>query len=109
MDYAKMSQDDILNWCIENNQLDWLEAKTNETIEAEYYTKRIAVWDEEKQKNVYYADKTSPKVKKSIPITFLQIKNDFCEKFFPELLPEKKEKKLTLKDKIAAAKAAQAK
>lgn len=106
MDYKKMSQDDIINWCAEHDQLEWLSAKLNEKVKAVYYSKRIRVWNEEKKKYVFEADKNSPKVEKEIDISFIQVKNAFCEKFMPELLPEKKEKVPSMRDKVAAALAA---
>ena len=109
MNYKKMNQEDILNWCIENNELEWLDAKLAEKTTAEYHTQRVKVWSEEKQKEVWVADKTSPKVTKEIPISFIEVKNAFCEKFMPELLPAKKEEAPSLRDKVKAALAAKKK
>jgi len=103
MTYKTMKDTDIINWCAANNQLEWLESKMAEKITAEYYTKKVKVFDEVKGKYVTKADKTSPKVKKSIPITFIQIKRDFCSQFMPELLPTAKIKEPSMRDKLKAA------
>ena len=76
MDYKTMTIDNIIDWCKDNGKVAWLKAKAAET----------------------YTDKNG-KVSK---ITYFQIKKDFCETFMPEILPEKKEVKASMFDKIAA-------
>ena len=101
MNFKKMDINDIIAWCKENNQVAWLQAKAKEKVTVERYSKRIKVWDEEKGKYVYKADKNSPKTTVKQPITFVQIKYDFCKKFMPDILPEAKEKAPTMFDLIA--------
>lgn len=91
--------DDIIDWCTEHGETEWLKAKAAEKIEVKQYPRK-KIWSEEKQKDVYVADKDKePKIKKR-RITFVQIKFDFYNKFLPHMMP-KKEKKKSMFDKIA--------
>ena len=102
LDYKTLDEAAIIKWCQDNNQLEWLAAKLNETVVGEFYSKKVMVWDDEKGKYIYLADKTSTIVKKEIPITFIQVKRDFAEKFMPDILPKGKGKKETMRDRVAA-------
>lgn len=101
MDYKTMTIEDIINWCKENNEVAWLKAKAKETVTAERYTRRVKTINA-KGKEVWVADKTSPKEKFKMPISYVQIKVAFCEKFMPEIMPNKKDKEPTMYDRIAA-------
>lgn len=93
LDYKNMTIDDIINWCVENNQTEWLKRKANEKKACKVYP-RIKV----NGKSV--ANKTAePKIEKR-PISFIQLKIDFVDKFMPEIAPEKKIKAPTFYDKI---------
>lgn len=93
LDYKNMTIDDIIDWCVENNQTEWLKRKANEKKTCKVYP-RIKV----NGKSV--ADKTAePKIEKR-PISFIQLKIDFVDKFMPEIAPEKKTKAPTFYDKI---------
>jgi len=94
-----MTIEDIISWCKANNQVAWLKAKAKETVIAERYTKRIKTIND-KGKEVWVADKTSPKEKFKVPITYVQIKVAFCEKFMPEIMPKKAERKPNMYDII---------
>lgn len=76
MNYKTMKIDDIINWCKENNQVDWLKATAAKTFTKE---------DGKERK-----------------ITFIEIKNAFCAEFMPELLPKKKNNKPTMYELIAS-------
>ena len=72
MDYKSMKFDDIVKWCVENKEVEWLKKEVNKT----YTTKK----GEEKD------------------MPFIQLKRNFCEKFMADLLPVKKEKKPSMRD-----------
>lgn len=80
MDYKKLTFNDIVEWCKANNQVEWLK-KEVETI----------VVDEDKDGKEFERD-----------ITFIEIKRDFAEKFMPEIAPQRKPKKPSMKDIVAA-------
>lgn len=105
MNYQKMTIDDIIGWCEENNQVEWLQRIAAKTTKVKRHTGRIKVYDEAKQKYIYKADKTSPVVVKEQPISFMEIKTAFVDKFMPEIKPEKKEKYPTMFDRIKKLKA----
>lgn len=100
LDFKSMNLQDIINWCKENNQVEWLKAKAQETVVVERYTGRVATTNA-KGKTVFVADKNSQKVKERKPITFIQIKTDFVNKFMPEIAPKKKAKEKNMYDIIA--------
>jgi hypothetical protein len=90
--YKDMKVEDIINWCVANNQVPWLQAKALETRPYKVYPK---VKVDGKMK----ADKTQEPVIEQRPISFIQLKLDFVNEFFPELAPVK-EKKQTMYDLI---------
>lgn len=94
MEYKDMKINDIINWCVANNQVAWLKAEAAKKVPCKVYPKV-----EKDGKKV--VDKTAePKIEQR-PITFIQIKNNFVRQFMPELLP-KKEKQATMYDLINA-------
>ena len=96
MDYKKMDINDIINWCKENGEVEWLKATAAKKVEYKVYPK---VKD---ANGKMVSDKTAkPKIEKR-PISFIQIKIAFCEKFMPEIMPKKKEKKQTMYDLISS-------
>ena len=77
MDYMKMNLDDVIAWCEENNQVNWLKAEARKT-------------------------KTG-KDGKEKKISFIELKRNFALKFMPEIVPvAKTEKKPSMYDRIAA-------
>ena len=80
--------------------IEMLKAKAKETVEVERYSGRVQSTNS-KGKTVWIADKNSPKVKVKQPISFIQIKMDFVNKFMPEIAPKAKNKKPTMYDLIA--------
>ena len=106
-----LDMDAIIFWCKNNNQLPWLEAKTNETVVREYYGylkapdpkdgKLRCVKDEYGKRII---DRSKPPRRKVEPIGFMEIKRDFIATFMPELLTEKKtDPKISMKDKLIMA------
>jgi hypothetical protein len=93
LDYKNMTIDDIIDWCVANGETEWLKRKANEK-------KACKVYPRKKVDGKSVADKTAePKVEKR-PISFIQLKIDFVDKFMPEIAPEKKSKEPTFYDKI---------
>lgn len=95
MDFKKMDINDIINWCVANNQVAWLKAKMSEKHPCKVYPKV-----EKDGKKV--VDKTATPKEEMRPITFIQVKTDFVNKFMPEIAPKKKEKKPTMYELVAA-------
>ena len=77
MDFNKINIDFIIDWCKENNQVEWLKKEAAKT----------------------YYNKNGKKCKAS----FIQIKYAFCRQFMADIIPvAKKEDKPTMYDRIAA-------
>lgn len=95
MNYQDMSIDDIIKWCQDNNQVAWLKAKAQEKVPYKVYPK--VKGEDGKMK----ADKTKPYKTEMRPISFIQIKIAFVEKFMPEIAPKKQEKE-SMYDRIMA-------
>lgn len=95
MDFKTMTIDDIIEWCQENGQTEWLKKEAKRKVDYKVYPKK-------RVDGVLTVDKSAtPKIEKR-SISFIQIKMDFVNKFMPEIIPEKKEKGKTMFDKIAA-------
>lgn len=94
MDYKTMQITDIINWCVANNQTAWLKAKAAEKVPCKVYPKVVV-----NGKKV--TDKSAAPITEMRPITFIQIKNDFVNKFMPEIAPQKKASKPTMYELIA--------
>lgn len=95
MDYKNMSIEDIITWCQQHNQVSWLKETAAKKMEYKVYPR---VKNEEGKLVV---DKSAePKIEMR-PISFIQIKIAFVDKFMPEIAP-KKNKKPTMYDLIAA-------
>lgn len=101
--------EDIIEWCKDNNQVDWLKNKASETKTVERYSERKKKLDDngnvvlnKKGFPVYVADKSSKKKEEQVKISFMELKYDFCKEFMPEILPKsKKKKEKTMYDLIA--------
>ena len=92
MDYKKMKFEDIYAWCKANNQLDWLKAKVNETVEVEVYPFIKDAEGNRKQ------DKTAKPTIEERPISFLLVKDAFVTKFMPDIKPKAKPAAKTMRD-----------
>ena len=112
MNYKDMKIDDIIEYCQKHNEVEWLKEVVKKEVPVKRYPKtQRQAYDKETNQPLYKkngapkmvscVDKSKPPVIEYEPITFIQIKNEFCEKFFPELIPHKKEKKTTMYRRIA--------
>ena len=72
MDYKKMKMENIIEWCVEHKEVNWL--------------KEVALKENAEGK---------------LP-SFFQIRKAFCLKFMPEIMPTAAPKKPTMYDLIAA-------
>lgn len=106
--YEGMTIQDIAEWCKANNQVKWLKELAATTVKVERYTGRKQKLDADgkpalnkKGYPIYVVDKASQKVTEEMPISFMQIKVEFVNKFMPELAPKKKDKKPNMYDLIA--------
>ena len=94
-DYQTLTIQDIIDWCVKNNQVAWLKAKAAEEREFKKYP-RVKV------DGKWKTDKTQEPTIEKRPISFIQLKIDFVEKFMPEIAPKKQANKVTMYDLIKA-------
>lgn len=66
MNYKTMKFDEIVEWCKENNQIEWLKEEVN---------------------------KKTTKDGKKRNISYIEVKRNFVLKFMPEIAPKPKQKK----------------
>lgn len=90
MNFKTMNLDDIINWCQANNQIEWLKAEAARMMPCKVYPK-----GENGKK-----DKSAKPSVEMRPITFIQIKTDFVNKFMPEIAPQKKMRAPSMYDRI---------
>ena len=109
LNFKTMNIQDIVDWCKANNEVDWLKAEAAKKVVTERYTQRKQKVDKDgnpilnKAGNpIWVVDKTSPKEKVSQPISFVQLKYDFCRQFMPDIIPVAKDKEPTMFEIIAA-------
>lgn len=95
MEFKTMTINDIIAWCKANNQVEWLKAEAARKMPCSVYPKK-----EVDGKKV--VDKTATPTIEMRPITFIQIKTDFVNKFMPEIAPKKKDAKPTMYELINA-------
>lgn len=87
--------DYIIDYCKEHDEVKWLKATAAETIECKVYP-RI------KKDGKSVADKSQEPKIETRPVSFIQIRNAFTEKFMPEFAPKRKPKAPTMYDRIAS-------
>ena len=95
MDYKDCKFDQIAEWCAENGELDWLEAKLQEKVVKNVYPKVMG-----KKGRMVYDKKQDPIATEEVDISFVEVKRSFFEKFMPEKLPEKKEAPISMAEKL---------
>lgn len=100
MDFKTMSIEDIIAWCKDNNQVEWLKKIAAKKTECKVYPRKKVV--NEKGKKVSVADKSQKPTIEKRPISFVEIKYEFAKKFMPEIMPKAKEKKASMYDMIAS-------
>ena len=96
LNYKTMTINDIIDWCKENNQTEWLKEEAARKVPCEVYP-RVKGEDGKLR-----ADKTQAPTTKMRKIPYIQIKADFVEKFMPEIAPKKKAKEPNMYDIIAS-------
>jgi hypothetical protein len=106
-----MSIEDIIDYCKENNHLSWLESKMSEKVVRKHYpyvkerdpqTGKLRCKLDENGKRIL--DYSKPPKQHEQPIGFIEIKTAFIDEFMPELKAPKKEKPVSMLDKLKAAK-----
>jgi hypothetical protein len=96
MNYKTMNIEDIIAWCKEQGEVAWLKETAAKKVEYKVYPK---VKD---ASGKMVSDKSATPTIEMRPISFIQIKIAFCEKFMPEIIPHAKEKKVSMYDLIAS-------
>lgn len=99
MDYKKLDFEAIIDWCEQNGQMEWLQAKTAENVVVEVYP--YIEYTKKNGKVGRKYDKTQKPTKVSRPISFLQVKDDFVSQFMPEIKPVAAAKPLSMREKVA--------
>lgn len=110
LNYKEMDINDIMAWCKENGQIEWLQSIIEKKVPYKEFPRlRVPKTDENgnivknnKGKVLYKSvvDKTkAPTIKYKKP-NFMHIKNKFVETFMPEIKPVKKAKEPNMYDKI---------
>lgn len=89
--------DFVFDWCEQNGHNDWLKAELAKTTTQKTYPRKKIV--NEAGKKVSVADKSKEPTIVEKPITFIEVRTAFVEKFMPEFAPKKKEKKPTMYDR----------
>lgn len=102
LNYQTMKIEDIIKWCEDNNQVDWLIAESEKTIPVKVYPRKKVV--NEKGKVVSVADKSQEPTIEMRKIDFINLKKNFVEKFMQEIAPKAKAKEPTMYEKIQALK-----
>lgn len=97
MDYKDINLDYIIDYCQEHDEVAWLKKTAAKKVDYKVYPKKTILVDG-KKKTV--ADKEQPYKLEKRPISFIQIKMEFVEKFMPEIKPVAKAKKPTMYDII---------
>lgn len=92
-----VNTDFIINWCKDNNQVEWLKRESAKTQLVKRYPRKTIT--DENGKKVSVVDKTQEPTLKREPISFLTLRNAFIDEFMPEIRPTKKAKK-TFRDLI---------
>lgn len=98
--------DEIITWCDEHNELEWLSDELNKKTKCKVYP-RVKVKTED-GKVISKVDKSN---KDNYTIeerdrSFVEVKLAFVKKFMPEIAPKTQEKAPTAKEKVAALLAA---
>lgn len=91
MNYQSMKIEDIIQWCKDHGEVAWLKEELAKTTECKVYP-RVKIVTEDGKK-ISKADKTKEPTIEMRPISFIQVKLDFVNKFMPEIAPKAKEKK----------------
>lgn len=99
MNYQTIKIEDIIAWCKANGQVEWLKATASQKVPCKVYPRIKST--NANGKVVSVVDKTAEPKEELRPITFIQIKQAFVEKFMPEIAPKAKEKKPSMYELIS--------
>ena len=95
-----LTLDEMIQWCRENGQIKWLKEIGKTTIEQPIYPKKTVA--DKNGKPVEKVDrKAEPIGTETVPIPYVNIKREFVKAFYPELMRQPKEKKLSMWEIIA--------
>jgi hypothetical protein len=94
MNYKDMRIEDIIKWCQENKQVDWLKEIAAKQVEYKVYP-RVKGED-----GKYHTDKKATPTIEKRPISFIQLKLEFVKKFMPDIAPKAQPKKPSMYDLI---------
>lgn len=94
---ADINQQFILDYCVKNNEIAWLKEQRNTEVKALKYPLSDAPVNEGGRRK---QDKSKAPTETTRHYTFLEIKQHFIIKFYPELVPAKKPKKESFFDMI---------
>lgn len=97
MNYQDWKLEDIIKWCQENNQVEWLKATAAKKVESKTYPRIESV--SKTGRKSWKLDKTAAPVITERPISFVELKKEFISTFIE---PDKKSKKLSMYEIIAA-------
>lgn len=110
MDYKTMTIEEIIEWCKEHKETKWLKEAAAKTVSTKVYPKvKVRALDDNgnpaftksgKPKFKTVNDTTKKPTTEKRPISFIELKKEFCQKFMPEILPKAKAKKPTFYDMI---------
>ena len=98
--YRTFKEEDMIKWCEENNQLEWLIAETNKIVKHKVYGQKRGL--NKKGEWILKTDKDNVIGTVEEPITFVELKHNFFAKFMPDKLPTKSDKPVaeTFRDRI---------
>lgn len=99
LDYKKLNYEQIMDYCEEHGELDWLESIVAQEVAVEVYP-YITYTDKNGKQRRKYDKSQEPKIEMR-PISFLLVKEAFIAKFIPEAKPAP-EKTMTMKERLAA-------
>ena len=99
--YENIDADYIEEYCVKNGEIDWLVETTSKTYTHTVYPK-VPKINKDGKEVLVYDKKQEPIGKEERAIPFTKIKRLFCEKFMPALIPETKDKPMSMKERALA-------
>jgi hypothetical protein len=88
MGFKDWELEDIINWCKEHNEIEWLKAEAAKKVERKVYPKVPSI--SKSGKKSWKQDKTQPYAIEYVPISFVELKSNFLSKFIDTTPKEKK-------------------
>lgn len=96
MNYKDMTIEDIIQWCKDNKQVEWLKKTAAKQVEYKVYPRFKG-----EDGKMHTDKKAEPKIEMR-NISFIQLKLEFVKEFMPEIAPKAQDKKPTMYDLIKA-------